>query len=193
MSSITTVSLPILSYRTPANTSPTVVGHGNPLSPYLGFPWLNVTSKLFDQIDAPDQLHQREDAPMKQKFFVSFTHREVPPFIATALGLFNSSSDSAEDMPTDRINFGRAWKMAELIPFLGHVGMEKLSCDASSGALGGATDFVRIVANSAPRPIPQCQNGPGASCLFDDFKAFVAWGMDEFGDFHGACGEHKKP
>jgi hypothetical protein len=87
-----------------------MVGHGNPLSPYLGFPWLNTTSKLNSKFHAPQ--HSEEEIPDDdgQRFFLAFTHREVPPFIATALGLFNSSNAFAEEFPTDRINWSRSWK-----------------------------------------------------------------------------------
>lgn len=173
-----------------------MVGHGNKLSPYLGFPWLNVTAQLFHNLEGLDNLSQDENddddaANSRQRFFLSFTHREVPPFLATALGLFDSAANTPEVLSTTHINFGRAWKMAELIPFLGHIGIEKLSCDASSGAADGQTEFVRIIANSAPRPIPACQSGPGASCAFRQFEKFVKNGMEEFGDFHGVCGKHK--
>lgn len=172
-----------------------MVGHGNPLSPYLGFPWLNVTATLFSKFHDPNHTAAasslEDEADDGQRFFLSFTHREVPPFLATALGLFNSSSSTAEDMPTNAINFRRSWKMAELIPFLGHVGIEKMTCDASSGAIDG-TEFVRIIANTAPRPIPKCQDGPGASCEFHDFRDIIEEGMETYGDFHGVCGAHKK-
>jgi len=172
-----------------------MVGHGNPLSPYLGFPWLNVTASLFSKFHDPNHTvaatDMDDDADDGQRFFLSFTHREVPPFLATALGLFNSSSSTAESMPTHAINFGRSWKMAELIPFLGHVGIEKMTCDASSGADEGA-EFVRIIANTAPRPIPNCQTGPGASCEFHEFRDIVEKGMETYGDFHAVCGAHNK-
>jgi hypothetical protein len=137
-----------------------MVGHGNPLSPYLGFPWLNVTSNLMSKFHAPHHINSKIPNDDGQRFFLSFTHREVPPFIATALGLFNSSNAYAEEFPTDRINWSRSWRMAELIPFLGHVGIEKLTCDRPDGGEG---EYIRIIANTAPRPIPQCQDGPGAS------------------------------
>lgn len=169
-----------------------MVGPGNPLSPYLGFPWLNVTASLFQKLHEMDYGVAKHDRNMDQRFFVSFTHREVPPFLATALGLFNSSSSSAETFPTDRINFGRAWRMAELIPFLGHIGMEKMTCDASSGAdvdENGEAEFVRVIANSAPRPIQNCQGGPGSSCEIHQFVGFVNEGLEKYGDFTGICGE----
>ncbi|ORY82638.1 histidine acid phosphatase-like protein [Protomyces lactucae-debilis] len=186
-------------------------GHANPLSPYLGFPWLNTTAALFEKLHAP-QHHDDEDVFGKkkkdqhtgpQRFFLSFTHREVPPFIATALGLFNSSNAQAEEFPTDRINWSRSWRMTELIPFLGHIGIEKLTCarhtphtmDGETGPPGDAPtteEYIRIIANSAPRPIPNCQNGPGASCSVDAFTALVAEGMKTYGDFHKVCGNSSK-
>jgi hypothetical protein len=167
-----------------------MVGHGNPLSPYLGFPWLNTASELMSKFHAPQ--HSKDEIPDDdgQRFFLAFTHREVPPFIATALGLFNSSNAFAEEFPTDRINWSRSWKMAELIPFLGHVGIEKLTCDGVGldGGEGDKSEYIRVIANSAPRPIPRCQDGPGASCLFDEFTGIVRRGMESYGDFDGICG-----
>ncbi|KAH8595676.1 histidine phosphatase superfamily [Bisporella sp. PMI_857] len=163
-----------------------MVGHGNPLSPYLGFPWLNTTAQLFENFQDGTE---DDDG---QRFFLSFTHREVPPFIATALGLFNSSNAAAEEFPTDKVNWSRSWKMAELIPFLGHVGIEKLTCTRQGGRLGELKKdknmYVRIIANSAPRPIPACQDGPGASCKFEGFLALVKEGMSVYGDYDGICG-----
>jgi hypothetical protein len=168
-----------------------MVGPGNSLSPYLGFPWLNTTAALFSKFHNPSRSPSSSKSEIPnddgQRFFLSFTHREVPPFIATALGLFNSSNNYAEEFPTDRINWSRSWRMAELIPFLGHVGIEKLTCDRGEGD----GEFVRIIANSAPRPIPSCQEGPGASCPFDRFEDLVVRGMEEYGDFDGACENEK--
>ncbi|TVY84064.1 Acid phosphatase PHO1 [Lachnellula suecica] len=167
-----------------------MVGHGNPLSPYLGFPWLNTTSELMSKFHAPrHNARHNGDIPDDdgQRFFLSFTHREVPPFIATALGLFNSSNAHVEEFPTDRINWSRSWRMAELIPFLGHIGIEKLTCNALSDDAVDDKEYVRIIANSAPRPIPQCDDGPGASCAFHQFVELVDRGMQEYGDFDGIC------
>jgi hypothetical protein len=171
-----------------------MVGPLNPLSPYLGFPWLVTQSELFQNIEkkgAPGGAW-----PEQQRFFLSFTHREVPPFVATALGLFNSSSNAAEEFPTDHINWTRAWRMSDLIPFLGHVGMEMLSCerggavDADGNA--GPGEYVRFIANTAPRPIPSCQSGPGASCPFEEFQEFIGEGARVHKDFHKVCDKKGK-
>ncbi|XMA08677.1 hypothetical protein WAI453_001468 [Rhynchosporium graminicola] len=175
-----------------------MVGHGNKLSPYLGFPWLNTTSHLMSKFHKPRHISTvaKPDPEVPdddgQRFFLAFTHREVPPFIATALGLFNSSNSDAEEFPLDRINWNRSWKMAELIPFLGHVGIEKLTCNAVWGDdPEDDHEFIRVIANSAPRPIPGCENGPGASCGFDQFVELIARGMEEYGDFDGICGNDR--
>ncbi|KAM0812325.1 putative Histidine acid phosphatase-like protein [Seiridium cardinale] len=163
-----------------------MVGPGNPLSHYLGFPWLNVTAELFSTLHEEDGASTTSKEDDGQRFFVSFTHREVPPFLATALGIFDSASTVDDTMPTDRINFPRSWKMAELVPFLGHIGIEKMACGPDSGAVGG-TEFIRVLANSAPRPIPKCQSGPGASCELHEFQKFTLEGLKTYGDFDKVC------
>jgi hypothetical protein len=79
-----------------------MVGPMNPLSPYLGFPWLHAQSEIFQSID--EHGTPGKGWPEEQRFFLAFTHREVPPFVATALGLFNSSSRAVEEFPDDHIN-----------------------------------------------------------------------------------------
>ncbi|KAM0544544.1 hypothetical protein ACHAPJ_011761 [Fusarium lateritium] len=174
-----------------------MVGPFNPLSNYLGFPWLNSQSELFDKIDKNADLSDGGSSgwPKDQRLFFYFTHREVPPFVATALGIFNSSSSEGPDeFPTTHVNHVRAWKMSDLIPFLGHVGMEKMTCE-EPGAESGQTekqDYVRFIANTAPRPLPLCQSGPGASCPFKEFKKIIGAGMEKFGDFDGVCENEKE-
>ncbi|KAH7129581.1 histidine phosphatase superfamily [Dactylonectria estremocensis] len=174
-----------------------MVGPLNPLSMYLGFPWLDSQSRLLETIDNGfDTNHDTKTGwPAKQRLFFYFTHREVPPFVATALGIFNSSSQEGYDeFPTSHVNHVRAWKMSDLIPFLGHVGMEKMTCERP-GSHGGTIkkeDFVRFIANTAPRPLPLCQNGPGASCPFETFKKIISAGMEKYGDFDGVCENMKE-
>jgi hypothetical protein len=128
-----------------------MVGPANPLSAHLGFPFWNVTAKLFEKFHSIDEVvgmesqsqseeTDHDDKDDGQRVIVSLTQQEVPPFLATALGICNSSASIAESFPTDRINFQHAWKMSELIPFLGHIGLEKMTCDRSSAAQGEDED-----------------------------------------------------
>jgi acid phosphatase len=52
------------------------VGYGNAISPVLGFPWVGASASrlLADE--------------SKEDLYVSFTHRELPPTVIVALGLF---------------------------------------------------------------------------------------------------------
>jgi len=77
--------------------------------------------------------------------------------------------------------------MTELLPFLGHVGVEKLSCQGLTANGDKQEEFIRVIANTAPRPIPTCQDGPGASCRIDFFFKLVKEGMEKYGDFDGIC------
>ncbi|OCT50847.1 histidine acid phosphatase [Cladophialophora carrionii] len=165
-----------------------MVGPLNPLSPYLGFPWLKTQSELFQQLNGEPNSGSATDTgsgwPSSQRFFLSFTHREVPPFVATALGIFNSSSSAMEEFPTDHINWARSWRMSDLIPFLGHVGMEKMTCDGRPGREG---EYIRVIANTAPRPIPSCQDGPGASCSMEQWTDIIAQGAEKYKDYDEIC------
>ena len=167
-----------------------MVGPLNKLSPYLGLPWLVAQSQLFDEIDGNTGSDQNHTSgwPADQRLFLYFTHREVPPMVATALGIFNSSAQCGHDeFPTTHINWARAWKMSDLIPFLGHVGMEKMVCNRTVEGQTTRQHFIRFIANTAPRPLPHCQSGPGASCPLEEFKRIIEAGKEKYGDFDGVC------
>ncbi|KAI0642074.1 histidine phosphatase superfamily [Trametes meyenii] len=177
------------------------LGYGNPIAPQLGLPWVR---------SALDILSANTTSTFTQPLYLSFSHREEPPLVLTALGLFNNSAyypalDANATMPTDRINHSRAWRTSEILPFLGHVGIERLQCanatldsGASSadraGTDAGAEDvgqdgaFVRVLVNGAPIPIPECQAGPGESCALGAFAAYVQERVARYGNFIGACG-----
>jgi hypothetical protein len=81
--------------------------------------------------------------------------------------------------------------MSDLIPFLGHVGMEKMTCERGGVHGDEPGTYVRFIANSAPRPIPDCQDGPGASCEFGMFRKIIGKGAKSHKDFHKVCDKKK--
>ena len=104
------------------------IGYGNPIAPQLGTPWVR---------SALDILSANDTSIFNQSLYISFTHREEPPLVMTALGLFNNSAyypglDVNSTMPTDRINYAREWKTSNILPFLGHVAIERLQCSNAS-------------------------------------------------------------
>lgn len=175
-----------------------MVGPLNPLSNYMGFPWLSAQYDIFERIDSDTNLlstNGTDGWPENQRLFLYFTHREVPPVVATVLGIFNSSVQCGlDEFPTSHINWSRSWKMSDLIPFLGHVGMESLVCERPIAKDGGAIErkqYIRFIANTAPRPLPLCQSGPGASCPFEEFREIIKAGTKKYGDFDGVCKNKK--
>ncbi|BGP08688.1 hypothetical protein JCM10049v2_004537 [Rhodotorula toruloides] len=197
-----------------------MVGYGTDVSPYLGAQWLNVSAHNLLSAYGPPHPHPNvsttgaklpapelpPDATHTQLLFPYFTHREEPPVALVALGLWNTST---EELPTDRMPKDRIWKTSHLLPFLGHVAIERLSCDAQDELAASPRswtsrfadafhlsrgdedkplkeEFIRVLVNGAPQQI-ECNDGPGGTCKMDDFAKFVARRMELFGDFKGAC------
>lgn len=168
----------------------------------LGVPWLSASSAALG-------LNSSSAPTSSQKLYLSFSHRDEPAFAITALGLFNDTSPNGgnvnDTLPTDRIKYGRAWKTSEILPFLGHVGIERLSCsgpglngtagmgpntNTSGAAMNTTGTYVRVLVNSAPIPLPACagaDTGPGGSCSMSTFNNFVQGRVNQYGNFKTAC------
>lgn len=157
------------------------VGYGSNVAGYNGLPWLNATGQLLMKDGKDDKTDD---------LLVSFTHREMPPMVIVAMGLFNNSQFGGggnvnDTMPTDRINYQRAWKSSNLLPFLGNIAIERLSCRGSHGYDDG--DYYRALVNSAPQPLPSCADGPGTSCSADSFSKCLKERVEMFSGFTTAC------
>ncbi|KAK8123602.1 phosphoglycerate mutase-like protein [Apiospora kogelbergensis] len=164
------------------------VGYGNEVAGAVGLPWLNATASLLMNNDK-----EAED------LYVSFTHRELPPMVLVAMGLFNNSqfggvAESINDtMPLDRINYRRAWKASSILPFLTNLAVERLNCTGSYGYEDG--EYYRVLVNSAPQPLDQCADGPGTTCSRAGFESYLQERVNMFsGDkgFTAACGVEYK-
>lgn len=132
-----------------------MLGRQNKWSAALGIPWLQIAvNKLAETVEEP--VHQKRDyeymvnngptpieeqkkaklpkptsSPndtLSQPLHIWFTHREEVPLVTGALDLFHQH-EPIEEMPLDHINYERVWKTSEIIPFLGHVAIERLQCD----------------------------------------------------------------
>ncbi|KAI1201221.1 histidine acid phosphatase [Nemania serpens] len=160
------------------------VGYGNEVSGFVGLPWLSATASLLLSGDS------REDV------YVSFTHRELPPMVVVAMGLFNNSAFGGgggggasainDTMPLDRINYRRAWKSSHVLPFLGNIAIERLDCRGTYGY--GDGEYYRVLVNSAPQPLPDCADGPGTSCSRRGFERYVQGRAELFRGFSKRCG-----
>ncbi|KAF2643054.1 phosphoglycerate mutase-like protein [Massarina eburnea CBS 473.64] len=152
-------------------------GYANPISGVIGFPWVNASAALLLADDA------------KQDIYVSFTHRELPPTVIVAMGLFNNSAYSGTNdpnatMPLTTQNYGRAWKSSAILPFLSNIAVEKMTCESYGYDSG---DYVRVLVNSSPQPMVDCNDGPGESCSASKFKDWVASRGELFGSYTEKC------
>lgn len=155
------------------------VGYGNNATGYIGLPWLNASAtQLMSDGDSGEDL------------YISYTHRELPPTVLVAMGLFNNTQfgggSVAASMPLDRINYRRAWKSSHVLPFSSNIAIERLNCTGSYGYDNG--DYYRVLVNSAPQPLPSCVDGPGTSCSHDGFQKYIQDRVSMFGGFSDACG-----
>lgn len=156
------------------------VGYGNEYAGAIGLPWLRATGELLTGEDAAQDL------------YISFTHRELPPTVVVAMGLFNNSQFAGsaatinDTMPLDRINHRRAWKSSHILPFLGNIAIERLNCSGSFGYEDG--DYYRVLVNNAPQPLPGCEDGPGTSCSRQGFDEYLKERVALFDGFSKKCG-----
>ncbi|KAK5111399.1 hypothetical protein LTR85_012173 [Meristemomyces frigidus] len=164
------------------------VGYGNPISGVVGYPWLNATAGLLTA-DNNNSTGEQQD------LYVSFTHRELPPTVLIAMGLFNNSAFSGANdvnatMPNNEINPYRAWFSSKILPFLTNIAVEKMECD-SYGYQDNATatgEYYRVLVNQSPQLLPGCVDGPGFSCSRAGFESFVQERGEMFGNFSSKCG-----
>ena len=163
------------------------VGYGFPQAGNIGFPWVNATAQQL--------MASGNSTGSLQDLYVSFTHRELPPTVLVALGLFNNSDFSGADningtMPTDQINPRRAWESSKILPFLTNIALERLECDSygfqdNSTATG---EYYRVLVNQSPQLLPGCADGPGFSCSRSGFEKVIEARGELFGGFSDACG-----
>ncbi|VUC27894.1 unnamed protein product [Clonostachys rosea] len=158
------------------------VGYGNNAAGYVGLPWFNATANLL-----------LEEGDIEQDLYVSFTHRELPPMVLVAMGLFNNSEFGGSEstinstMPLDRINHARAWKSSNILPFLTNIAIERFNCTNSFGYDDG--DYYRVLVNSSPQQLPDCNDGPATTCSKDAFQTYLQDRVNQFSGFSKNCGK----
>jgi len=151
-------------------------GYGNEISGVLGYPWLSAAANSLLGSNSTQDL------------YVSFTHRELPPAVVVALGIFNNSSPAGPEdinatMPLTKPNHNRAWKSSKILPFLSNIAIERMACDSYGYDAG---DYFRVLVNQDPQPL-ECADGPGESCPSSAFEAWVQGRGEMFSGFTEKC------
>ncbi|ETI24625.1 hypothetical protein G647_03994 [Cladophialophora carrionii CBS 160.54] len=161
-------------------------GYGQPVSGSIALPWVNATMGL---------LQSDDDGPSSQDIYVSFTHREFPPTVLVAMGLFNNSDfiggNPNASMPLDRINYNRAWVSSYILPFLTNIAIERMNCSARSNTygdlIGGDSTYYRVLVNDAPQTLPGCSDGPDESCSSSGLTDWLVERAAVFAGYSAAC------
>ena len=159
-------------------------GYGAQYSGAVGYPWVNSTMNLL----TADRKDGDED------IYVSFTHRELPPMVLVALGLYNNSAltganDVNGTMPLDRVNYGRQWRSSRILPFLGNIAIERMDCSDAYGYQNNGTDneYYRVLVNRVPLTLPDCYDGPQESCSKEMMQGYVRERAAVVGEFGEVC------
>ncbi|OJT13455.1 Acid phosphatase PHO1 [Trametes pubescens] len=178
-------------------------GPGNPYSATVGFPWLQAVTGLL--ASAPNASAGGNATFVPPALVMSFTHDNNLPPVVAALGIWNTSdARGVYPLSPSRADARRTFRSSYLVSFLGHVALERLSCDAhapssavrhtagqvvaAAGTSAGAQKYVRIRINDAVVPVPGCASGPGSSCPMEGFVKHVQARGAVAGDFVERCG-----
>jgi hypothetical protein len=123
-----------------------------------------------------------------------FTHRESPAFVATFLNLYN---DTVNGMPAASVPPAtefrpepRQWRTSELVPFLGHIALERFSCgiqdpasaSVAEGKKDTSNDYVRAMVNGKFERMIGCDDGLGRACRWDTFEKWVDARLEVWGE-----------
>lgn len=159
-------------------------GYGSPVSGAIGFPWVNATMNSL--MGSQNNL---SNATTDQDLYISFTHRELPPPVIVALGLFNNSQFSGVNningtMPLNTINHRRAWKSSNFLTFLTNIAIEKMSCDSYGFDAG---TYCRVLVNDSPQSLDGCADGPGESCAQGNMTSWLAERAEVVGEYGSTC------
>ncbi|ERT01712.1 hypothetical protein HMPREF1624_00006 [Sporothrix schenckii ATCC 58251] len=186
------------------------VGPGTKLPATMMLPYLNAVMGLLKT--GPGALHgtaaDGSDFTVPQ-LLVSFLNDGQLNELITASGVHDAQAALSDShMDPNRLYIGNRFTTMR-----GTVGFERLNCavrpsrNSSSDLLplaqrtcGGNTKvpsfppsitnhtFIRVLLNDAVYPVPGCQNGPGYSCLLDDYVEFVGSKYNKSGNWAENCG-----
>lgn len=144
--------------------------------------------------------------PLNRTLYVDFSHDNLMVAVFSAMGLFNQTDGPLD---TTKVTNGRTWIISKIVPFSGHMTVERLSCSphpksfAASrsrpmgwwewiAGAGQAADndhepkeeYVRVFVNDVRQPLGFCGAGEDGMCKLGDFVASQEYARnDGFGDF----------
>ena len=188
------------------------ISHGSPLGPIQGVGYIN---ELIGRLkNSPAQqspqtnntlLASSETFPLDRTMYIDFSHDNLIIAVFSAMGLFNQTGGPLD---TTKIAKDRTWITSKMVPFSGHMTVERLSCPSRSsldtsrsmwrvarrGGDGKKRDededegkkgeYVRIFVNDARQPLHFCGASGDGMCKLEEFLRSQEYAMNNgFGDF----------
>jgi len=123
--------------------------------------------------------------PLNRTIYVDFSHDNLIIAVFSAMGLFNQTDGPLD---TAKITKDRTWITSKMVPFSGHMTVERLSCPAHQRRdEEEREEYVRIFVNDARQPLRFCGAGGDGMCKLEEFLRSQEYARnDGFGDF-AAC------
>ena len=136
--------------------------------------------------------------PLNRSMYVDFSHDNLIVAVFAAMRLFQQSNGPLD---TTKVTKDRTWITSIMVPFSGHMTVERLSCSPRPQSLAPSSsrptkwrnadydheakeEYVRIFVNDAMQPLDFCGAGEDGMCKMDDFVRSQAYARnDGFGDF----------
>lgn len=152
-------------------------------------------------------LSSPETFPLNRVMYVDFSHDNLIIAVFTSMGLFNQTDGPLD---TTKITKHRTWITSKMVPFSGHMTVERLSCTArprhssrpSTGLRESVTrdedgddgdeegeegEYVRVFVNDAKQSLRFCGADNSGMCRLEEFVRSQEYARnDGFGDF-AAC------
>ena len=196
------------------------VSYGNLLGAVQGVGYINeliarlTNSPARQSLQTNSTLLSSSDTfPLNRTLYVDFSHDNLIIAVFSAMGLFNQSNGPLDATKIDK---DRTWITSKMVPFSGHMTVERISCSTNSPPAGASRsrsmrwwkwiarhegdddeeedkkgeeneEYVRVFVNDARQPLHFCGAGSDGMCKLREFLRSQEYARnDGFGDF-AAC------
>ena len=190
-----------------------LTSYGNRLGPVQGVGYINELLGRLTNSPARHSIQTNstllsspETFPLNRTIYADFSHDYLIIAVFSAMGLFNQTGGP---LNTTKIVEDRTWITSKMVPWSGHMTVEKLSCPATHLSRTSRTmawwkwvarrrrddgdegeeegkEYVRIFVNDARQPLHFCGASDDGMCELEEFLRSQGYARnDGFGDFAG--------
>ncbi|KAF2634786.1 acid phosphatase PHO12 precursor [Massarina eburnea CBS 473.64] len=155
-------------------------GLGTGLEKYMMVPVLDGLVKRF--VDGPNTEYNHTDGSIfvPNNLIAAFSNDGQINQLVAAIGVF----DNEAKLPADKMLEERLFRASNFVTMRGTVGFERMSCSGYETKNGV---YLRVRLNDVVYPVVGCRNGPGDSCLLEEYQKIVKSKIESAGNFGKAC------